>query len=201
MTHTYTQKSANKLYRYYVCVTAHQKGYGECPTRSVSAPAIEQAVVDQIRGISRNPVVVAAVLRELEDGRTANIESLQRERRLLEKELGRISDEIAGLVPLGGKLITERLAELQERATAHERKLRDLRGQLAATAGSTVDAASVRQTMEHFDGLWAEMSSREQERFVKALVEGVLYNGETAEVTVGFRTKGIRNLCIQGGVQ
>jgi site-specific DNA recombinase len=201
MSHTYTQKSANKLYRYYVCVTAHQKGYGECPTRSVSAPAIEQAVVDQIRGISRNPVVVNAVFRELEDGRTANIESLQRERRLLEKELGRISDEIAGVVPLGGKLTTERLAELQERATAHERRLRDLRGQLAATAGSTIDAAAVRQTMEHFDGLWTEMSPREQERFVKTLVEGVLYNGETAEVTVGFRTKAIRNLCMEGTIQ
>jgi site-specific DNA recombinase len=201
MTHTYTQKSANKLYRYYVCVTAHQKGYSECPTRSVSAPAVEQAVIDQIRGISRNPLIVSAVLQELEDGRAANIESLQRERRLVEKELGRISDEIAGLINLGGRSATDRLAELQERATAQEAKLRDIRGQLAATAGAAVDAASVRQAMEQFDGLWAEMSPREQERFVKTLVEGVLYNGETAEVTVGFRTKGIRNLCMQGGIQ
>ena len=137
-----------------------------------------------------------AVLRELEDGRAANIDSLQRERRLVEKEVGRISDEIAGLAPLGGKLVTDRLADLQGRATAQEAKLRDIRGQLAATAVTTVDAALVRQALEHFDGLWAEMSPREQERFVKTLVEGVLYNGETAEVTVGFRTKGIRNLCI-----
>ena len=52
--------------------------------------------------------------------------------------------------------------------------------------------------MEEFDGLWAEMSPREQEKFVKTLVEGVTYNGETAEVTVGFRSKGIRNLCLGG---
>jgi site-specific DNA recombinase len=76
MTHTYTQKSANKLYRYYICVTAFQRGYSERPTRSVSAPAIEQAVIDQIRGISRKPLIVAAVLQELEEERTANIESL-----------------------------------------------------------------------------------------------------------------------------
>ena len=144
---------------------------------------------------------MSAVLQELEDGRAANIESLQRERRLVEKELGRISDEIAGLMNLGGRSATDRLAELQERATAQEAKLRDIRGQLAATAGAAVDAASVRQATEQFDGLWAEMSPREQERFVKTLVEGVLYNGETAEVTVGFRTKGIRNFCMQGGIQ
>lgn len=198
MSHTYTQKTPTKLYRYYVCVTAHQRGYGECPTRSVSAPAIEQAVIDQIRGISRNPFVVAEVFRELEDGQTANIESIQRERKLLEKELSRVGDEIAGLVPLGGKLATDRMAELQDRATILERKLRESRAQLAAAAGSPVDAEGVRQTMEAFDGLWAEMSPREQEKFVKTLVEGVTYNGETAEVTVGFRSKGIRNLCLGG---
>ena len=55
MIHTYTKKTANKLYRYYVCVTAHQHGWNKCPTRSVSAPAIEEAVVAQIRGIGATP--------------------------------------------------------------------------------------------------------------------------------------------------
>jgi DNA invertase Pin-like site-specific DNA recombinase len=32
------RKAPNKLYRYYVCVNAHQKGYNQCPTRSASAP-------------------------------------------------------------------------------------------------------------------------------------------------------------------
>jgi hypothetical protein len=51
MVHTYTQKTPNKLYRYYVCVNAHQRGWNTCETRSVSAPDLERAVVDQIRGI------------------------------------------------------------------------------------------------------------------------------------------------------
>ena len=55
MVHTYTKKTANKLYRYYVCVTAHQRGWNKCETRSVSAPAIEEAVVAQIRGIGSHP--------------------------------------------------------------------------------------------------------------------------------------------------
>ena len=69
MVHTYTQKAPNKLYRYYVCVNAHQKGYNQCQTRSVSAPVIEQAVVDQIRGIAANPDVVADVVRQLDEQR------------------------------------------------------------------------------------------------------------------------------------
>ena len=65
MVHTYTQKDA-RLYRYYVCVKAHQRGWTQCATRSVSAPELEQAVIDQIRGIGRNPMMLTPVMRQLE---------------------------------------------------------------------------------------------------------------------------------------
>ena len=66
MVHTYTQKDA-RLYRYYVCVKAHQRGWAQCSTRSVSAPELEQAVVDQIRGIGRNPMMLTAVMKHLDE--------------------------------------------------------------------------------------------------------------------------------------
>ena len=37
MIHTYVSKK-DRLYRYYVCVKAHQRGWAQCETRSVSAP-------------------------------------------------------------------------------------------------------------------------------------------------------------------
>jgi len=37
MVHTYTKKAANKLYRYYVCVTAHQRGWNNCDQVRVGA--------------------------------------------------------------------------------------------------------------------------------------------------------------------
>ena len=48
MTHTYAQKEGKPLYRYYVCGKAHRQGWEACETRSVSAPALEQAVVGQL---------------------------------------------------------------------------------------------------------------------------------------------------------
>src|SRR6266566_4192071 len=48
MTHTYAQKKGKPLYRYYVCGKAHREGWQRCQTRSVSAPALEQAVVEQL---------------------------------------------------------------------------------------------------------------------------------------------------------
>jgi len=71
MTHTYTNKEKT-IYRYYVCAVAHQHGWNKCPTRSISAPELEGAVVDQIRGFARQPAVLSEVLRCLEQDRKPN---------------------------------------------------------------------------------------------------------------------------------
>ncbi len=197
MIHTYTQKTLNKLYRYYVCVNAHQKGYNQCQTRSVSAPIIEQAVVDQIRGIAANPELVGEVVRQLDEQRIAGVEGLEREKRVIEKELQRLGEDTVGLVRMTGKLATDRMAEWQGRVAVLERQHHDVRDQLAESIGQTVDAASVRKTLLEFDGIWAEMTPREQEKFVKTLVERVTYDGAPCTVTVGFRSAGIRQLCLE----
>jgi site-specific DNA recombinase len=163
----------------------------------VSAPAIEQAVIDQIRGIAANPAVVDEVVRTLGEQRVADIETLEREKRLMERELERLSQELAGLVRTGGKLAVDRMAEVQERAAVLEGKLREVREQLAEWAGQTVNVADVRRTLREFDRLWAEMTPREQEKFVKTLVEQVSYDGASGEVTVGFRTAAIKQLCME----
>ena len=66
MTHTYVQKNATTLYRYYVCTNAHQRGWNKCRTRSVPAATLENAVIQNIRGISRSPLMLSEVLRQLE---------------------------------------------------------------------------------------------------------------------------------------
>lgn len=68
MTHTYVKKK-HVLYRYYVCNTAHQRGYHCCKTRSVPAPLLESAVVDKIRGVAQNSEVFSDVLRRVEEQR------------------------------------------------------------------------------------------------------------------------------------
>ena len=130
MVHTYTQKDA-RLYRYCVCVKAHQRGWTQCATRSVSAPELEQAVIEQIRGIGRNPMMLTAVMRQLEE---SGFEDAPRE--------------------------------------------------------------DVAQALREFDGLWKHLSPREQEQLIKALVETVSYDGRTGTVTVGFRSAGVKQLCL-----
>jgi site-specific DNA recombinase len=130
MVHTYTQKDG-RIYRYYVCVKAHQRGWNQCVTRSVSAPELEQAVVEQIRGVGRNPMMLTAVMHQLEE---SGADDIRRE--------------------------------------------------------------DVALALREFDGLWSQLAPREQEEFIKRLVEGVTFDGQTGTVTVGFRSAGLKQLCL-----
>ena len=206
MIHTYTKKTANKLYRYYVCVTAHQHGWNKCPTRSVSAPAIEEAVVAQIRGLGASPAMIEAVVGELEEDHLAQRADLEQEKRVAERELRRINEEIAAVIRPGvaqgpgARLATDRLADLQDRASALERRMGEIRNQLAAKGSECVDRAHVSIVLRDFDRAWQQMTPREQEKLVKSLVHHVTYDGPTEAVTVAFRSAALKQMCIPASI-
>jgi len=54
----------------------------------------------------------------------------------------------------------------------------------------------VAQALREFDGLWSHLAPREQEQLIKTLVEAVSYDGRTGTVTVGFRSAGLKQLCL-----
>ena len=200
MVHTYVNKK-DKLYRYYVCVKAHQRGWAQCETRSVSAPALENAVLEQLRGIARNPVMLREVLRRLDDYRQKDSGEIERERTDIESELRKIAQEMKATVSLVGKsgpaaeLATDRLAELQDRVSHLNNRLAELRQQGAALDVEGVDTQDVEAALHEFDSLWDQLSSWEQERFIRTVVEHVRYDGKTGTVTLGFRSRGIKEFC------
>jgi site-specific DNA recombinase len=79
MMHTYTMRKS-KRYRYYVCYNAQQQGWQNCETKSVSAQAIETAVLDSIRRIGTDSKLAEAVAAEA-------IDQVARQRAALDKEL------------------------------------------------------------------------------------------------------------------
>jgi len=136
MTATYSQKKTTR-YRYYVCINAHQRGWNKCETRSVSAPELEGAVIQNLRGFARDPSMLSEVLRRIEESR--------------------------------------------------------------APETPMADPAEVQEALLKFDPLWDQLTTPEQERFIRALVAEVRYDGPNQMVTVGFRSEGIKELCNGGG--
>jgi hypothetical protein len=65
MIHTYVRKKQT-VYRYYVCINAHQRGWNSCETKSVSASLLEGAVIENLRRFAQQPAILSSVLRLLE---------------------------------------------------------------------------------------------------------------------------------------
>ena len=200
MVHTYVNKK-DKLYRYYVCVKAHQRGWAQCETRSVSAPALENAVVEQLRGIASNPTMLREVLLQLGEHRRRESAAIDKEKTDIERELRSIAQKMKEAVAGAGGVgcvandATSRLAELQDRVSHLTGRLTELRQQLAAIESEGVDAQDVEAALHGFDPLWEQLSTWEQERFIRTLVEQVRYDGKTGTVTLGFRSRGLKDFC------
>ncbi len=132
MIHTYVQKKITR-YRYYVCAIAHQRGWNKCDTRSVSAPELEGAVINQLRNFARDPGVLSEVIQRITEARQPN-------------------------EPMP-------------------------------------DPAEIQTALLRFDPLWEQLTTSEQETCIRSLVNQVKYDGRTGEVTIGFHSDGIRQLC------
>ena len=50
-----------KRYRYYVCTGAQKKGWQSCPRPSVAAPAVEQAVLEQLKELVQDAALVGCL--------------------------------------------------------------------------------------------------------------------------------------------
>jgi site-specific DNA recombinase len=62
MSPTHTRKG-NRLYRYYVSQDVLKRGPAACPVGRVPAAEIEAAVIDQLRGIFRQPEIIVGTWR------------------------------------------------------------------------------------------------------------------------------------------
>ncbi len=186
MSHTYTTKG-NRRYRYYVCGTAQQRGWSECPSPSVPAGEIERFVVEQIKCIGRDPAVIAETIRQVRQQTEEGIDRLTHERISLQQQL---RDDYARL-QVAATVVDDvqresDLAETQERIRSAERRLTEIDNELITLNGELVDDAEVGKVLANFDDLWLALVPREQARVLELLVKRVEYDGEHGNVSLTF---------------
>jgi site-specific DNA recombinase len=195
MHHTYTSKGARR-YRYYVCGTAQQRGWDACPSKSLSAQQIEDAVVMHVRELARNPQVVAETLREVQEQTAAGAADLGTELKAAERELRRLNVDLAKVAASGGNgMRVDRMADLQDRIGSLERRISEIRAELGAIASEAVSEQEVAEALKAFDPVWKCLNTNEQTRIVRTLIERVGYDGRTGKVAVSFRSSGLKELC------
>lgn len=194
MSHTYTAKG-NKRYRYYVCGTAQQRGWSECPAPSIPAGEIERFVVDQIRNVGRDPTIITETVQQVQKQLNEGQTRLKSERTVLQRQVrdDHASLQVAATLTNSGARVS-RLAEVQERLRVAEQRLTEIDDELSTLEQNAVNEADVTRALADFDRLWQSLAPREQTRILELLIECVDYDGERGQVSLTFRQCGIRSL-------
>jgi site-specific DNA recombinase len=192
MNHAYSAKDGCQ-YRYYVCYRAQQHGWQACPAPSIPAGEIERFVVNEIKAVGRDPLVIK--------------ETLAQTRRQAEDQIERLKAERTGLlarlrhdhVELGRRAAASSpgdpgLIDAHDRIHDAERRVTEIDDELAALNGNLVDEAEVAAALGDFDGVWDCLAPREQARIIDLLVEQITYDGKDGNISITFRPTGIRTL-------
>lgn len=199
MTPTHATRDGTKRYRYYVCTAAQKRGWNACPSRSIPAGEIERFVVEQIKCIGRDPQLVAETARQAHGQATQRAAELTTEERRVERELTGHYRDMQKLVrntttAEDAGLAAARFADLQDRITAADRRLIEVRDDTERLQRDLIDEADVAKALAEFDPVWESLSSREQGRLLQLLVLRIDYDGHDGMVSITFHASGIKAL-------
>ena len=189
-----TSSKGPKRYRYYVCVQAQKRGWYTCPSKSVPAGELERFVVDQIRGIGRDPRVLGETIRQVQTQSQKAIADLGREQRTIERDIARRNKALKRRLTSVSEGNGADLAHQQDELRRLEVRLTEVGERHLALRSELVNEREVVQALSLFDPVWESLTPREQARIVRLLVERVEYDGQNSTVSVTFRPTGIKAL-------
>jgi site-specific DNA recombinase len=182
--------SRQRRYRYYVCYRSQQKLEGYCTSRAVSAPSVEDAVIEGIQRVGVHPDVLAETVLVARHKLSEALASLQDELKVTNLNVKNLKSQLTR----ARNPEPARLAKLHEQVDTGEARTAELRKEILRLEKQRVDEKELRKTMDSFQELWKAMNMEEQRGIVCQLVEKVGYDGRTGKVTLSFKSAGGKEL-------
>jgi site-specific DNA recombinase len=191
MSPSQTSKNKGKTrYRYYICSGAQKRGWATCPTKSVPAAVIEEAVLGQLKRIGEDPELRRQTLAEAQRQDAQQMLAAASERQTQQRELRGWYEELktrAGQIRPGDDAGLARLADLQERIRQTEERLRER----PTRSPTTIDPVAAEQALASFGPVWSTLNPREQFRLIHLLIGSVDYDGPNQKIAIHFRPHGL----------
>ncbi len=196
MIHTFYGKR-NKQYRYYRCLEAIKNGAHTCGASSLPGLEIEKLVVDEIRSLGKDRALLDRILAEAVVNVDEELAALKAERASIHASLGRMEKELRELIAdkSGSAATTARLASIHEQISGTRNRVAEIETRLGVLGSKAISREEARKALSEFDGVWSQLSPREQARVLKLLLSNVEFDSEKSTVAVTFRATGIAALC------
>ncbi len=202
MFHTYSTKG-NYRYRYYVCMNAQKRGYSNCPTRSVNAQAIEDAVIDGLRKIAGDPKAQEQGIKSFSESLQQEINHLKEEQKAIGNEMQDLSTRIKDLNDsLGHKkddksISTIELRDLKEKLLNDEQLMSEMRIKKIQIEEEVITREEFIEVLSVTSPIWDTFFPQEKRRILKLLLKEIVYDGRDGTLGLTFNGKGIQLLNLE----
>jgi site-specific DNA recombinase len=183
--------SKERRYRYYLCYQAQQKLEGSCSARSVSAPAVEDSVVESIRRVGIHTDVLAETAHVVRQRLAEALVGYREELTAANARAKNLKSQLAR----ARNAESARTAEIQVQIATAEAQAAGLRSEVRGLERRRIDEKELRSAMESFEEVWKIMNLDEQRALLGQLVEKVGYDSRSGKVTVSFKSASIKALC------
>jgi hypothetical protein len=97
-------------------------------------------------------------------------------------------------------MAAERLSELDEQAHQLERRMAELRDELAVIDRESVSPDEVQRAISLFEPIWDMLFFRERSRILHLLLESAVYDGIKGELELQFYPLGISRLAAEAAM-
>lgn len=176
MATSFSNKTKNKRYVYYICTKDAKRAISTCPIQRIPANDIEQAVITQLSEVFKKPGIISGIFQEMKAMAEREIERFTRQRDGHVKTQSKIQDAPNS---------QNELARIAEDIYKVERQIQNAnRNDI-----SEEDITRSFQTMEIF---WESLFPIEQRRLIELLVE--LVEIRETGLDLVLKTSGIESL-------
>ncbi len=194
MSHSYSKKQT-KRYRYYVCQNAQNRGWSNCPHPSLPADEIEKFVVEEIRNICQDETLIREIVQQSHSAHKAEITEYTKQYKLAKKELAKRQRELDSLrLAVHQPDTAARIDALQEQVKQMELKAADLLAHITEIKGTVLDAEELAGACRKFNPVWDTLTSKEQWRILKLLLERVEFDAGDSSISLCFHPVGVKLL-------
>lgn len=150
-------------------------------------------MVDKIKSIGKDPVLLQETTRKLLSEQKSQLSNIEADGQYIRKELGMLRKQLkSGCNGQGRGNIEKQANDLSERIKQSEKQLSEINRQKILLESTQIDEKELKTALSLFDSIWDVLFPIEQVRVINLLIEKVIYNGEKKTVTINFRPLGIK---------
>jgi len=182
-----------EVYRYYLCSNRGRKGRDGCDHPRLGAEELEELVVSRVKARCTEPLLREEIVARMEVGRVEAMAAITSERERivadeakLHAEGRKLMDAIGSETGTQGKLLAERIGEIEARLDVLTTERCSLDAQLRGLQNATEQVRATVNILEVFDTVWDEFEAAEKQDLVHLVVKRVVVNEPEGKLDLEF---------------